>query len=139
MAAVEISTDVNRLDVDFIHASLTATYWARGRSRATVERTIEHSLCFGAYAGGRQVGFARVVSDHAVFAYLMDVFVDPEYRRQGIGKALMTAILAHPELQGLKLFLLRTRDAGALYARFGFEEVQPDSITFMARRGTTTT
>lgn len=118
--ALEISSDPKRLDVDFIHAALTTTYWAEGRTRETVVTTIEHSLCFGAYQSGQQVGFARVVSDRAIFAYLMDVYVAPEVRGQGIGKTLVAAVTTHPELQSVKLFLLNTRDADGLYARFGF-------------------
>jgi GNAT superfamily N-acetyltransferase len=94
-----------------------------------LERSIENSLCFGAYVGGRQVGFARAVTDKAVFAYLADVFVLPEFRGQGISKALMRFILAHPELQNLRVFLLRTRDAHGLYSQFGFKPVHhPDNM-----------
>jgi len=119
-AGFEISTDRARLDVALVHEFLRTSYWAEGRQRAVVERSIEHSLCFGVYHLGRQVAFARVVSDRAVFAYLMDVFVVPEFRGRGISKALMQAVLDHPELQNLRLFLLATRDAHGLYERFGF-------------------
>ena len=123
----EISTDPSRLDIEVIHGFLRASYWAEGRSRSVVERSIRHSLCFGVYLAERQVGFARVVSDRAVFAYLMDVFVIPEFRGQGISKALMRAVLGHPELQGLRLFLLGTKDAHELYAQFGFRPLaEPD-------------
>jgi RimJ/RimL family protein N-acetyltransferase len=127
---VEISTDRSRLDVALIHRFLsTESYWAHGRSRETVERSIVNSLCVGAYAGGQQVGFARVATDRAVFAYLMDVFVLPEHRGQGIGKQLVAAVLAHPELQGLRLIALRTSDAHELYARFGFAPLpNPESM-----------
>ena len=117
---LEISTDPARLDVDLIHEFLQSSYWARGRRRSVVERSIRHSLCFGVYRAGRQVAFARVVSDRAVFAYLMDVFVVPEFRGHGISKALMRAVLDHPDLQNLRVFLLATRDAHGLYAQFGF-------------------
>jgi GNAT superfamily N-acetyltransferase len=133
MPVVEISTDRRKLDVAFIHHSLAATYWAQGRTREIVERTIEHSICFGAYVGQRQVGFGRVVSDRAIFAYVMDVYVDPEFRGQGIGKAVMAAVLAHEDLQGVKLFVLRTRDAAGLYAQFGFVPASNDDW-FMVRR-----
>ena len=119
-AGFEISTDRARLDVALVHEFLRTSYWAEGRGRSVVERSIEHSLCFGVYQGGRQVAFARVVSDRAVFAYLMDVFVVPEFRGHGISKALMRAVLDHPDLQNLRLFLLATRDAHGLYKRFGF-------------------
>ena len=123
----EISTDPSRLDLEVIHGFLRTSYWAEGRSRAVVERAIEHSLCFGVYLAGRQVAFARVVSDRAVFAYLMDVFVIPEFRARGISKTLMRAVLDHPELQGLRVFLLGTRDAHGLYAKFGFRPLEEPS------------
>jgi GNAT superfamily N-acetyltransferase len=116
----EISTDPARLDLDVIYLFLQASYWAKGRRRSVVERAIKNSLCFGAYQDGRQVAFARVVSDRAVFAYLMDVFVLPEYRGRGVSKSLMRTILDHPDLQNLRVFLLATLDAHGLYSRFGF-------------------
>ena len=116
----EISTDTARLDLEVIHGFLRTSYWAEGRARSVVERSIRNSLCFGAYLAERQVAFARVVSDRAVFAYLMDVFVVPEFRGQGISKAMRRAVLDHPDLQGLRVFLLGTRDAHGLYAQFGF-------------------
>jgi RimJ/RimL family protein N-acetyltransferase len=135
MAGVlEISTDAARLDVAFIHRYLsTDSYWAKGRPREVVERSIAHSICFGAFLDDRQVGFARVATDRAVFAYIMDVFVVPEHRGAGIASQLMAAVLAHPDLQGLRLIALRTRDAHPLYARFGFTAVDnPES--FMVRQ-----
>ncbi len=117
----EISTDRSRLDVALIHDFLRSSYWAQGIPRAVVERSIQHSLCFGAFLGGRQVGFARVISDFASFAYVADVFVVPEHRGRGISKLLMRAIIEHPDLQGLRRILLATRDAHGLYAQFGFE------------------
>ena len=116
----EISCDPERIDVPLVHTFLSGSYWAGGRSRETVERSIKNSLCFGVYAAARQIGFARVITDRAVFAYLADVFVVPEFRGRGVSKALMRAILAHPDLQDLRTFLLGTRDAHGLYARFGF-------------------
>lgn len=131
----EISTDPMRLDVTLVHEFLTsASYWAKGRSRVTVERALANSLCFGAYQDGRQVGFGRVVTDRAVFAYLMDVFVLPDHRGRGVGKTLMRAVVAHPDLQGLRLFLLRTKDAHSLYAQFGFLPL-PDPETTMVIQG----
>ena len=124
MGEVEITTDQSRVDVDVVYNFLSqSAYWALGRPRATVERSIRNSLCFSVFCDGEQVGFARVVSDRAVFAYLMDVFILPPWRGQGLSKALMASILAHPDLQGLKLFLLRTSDAHGLYAQFGFEPI----------------
>lgn len=119
----EISTDAGRLDIDLIHAFLTTSYWAEGRSRDVVERSLRHSLCFGVYSDAEQVAFGRVITDGAVFAYLADVFVVPAFRGRGIAKALVGAILEHPDLQGLKVFLLRTRDAHGLYRQLGFETV----------------
>lgn len=120
---LEISTDPARIDVDFVHAYLSTSYWAQGRSRATVEQSIRNSLCFGAYGSGRQVGFGRVITDYAVFAYVADVFVLPDFQGRGIGKTLVRAIVQHPQLQGLQLMLLRTRDAHGLYGRFGFHAI----------------
>jgi GNAT superfamily N-acetyltransferase len=119
---VVISTDKARLDLGAIHGFLTSAYWARGVSRETVARAVEHSLCFGAYEGRRQVGFARVISDRATFAYVSDVFVLESHRGRGIGKALMGAIAGHPELQGLRRWVLFTRDAHDLYRQYGFGE-----------------
>src|SRR5882724_6714159 len=117
----EISTDRNHLDIAVIHDFLRSSYWAQGISRALVERSVQNSLCFGAYFGGQQVGFARVITDFAAFAYVADVFVVPEHRGRGVAKILMRAIVEHPELQGLRRLLLATRDAHGLYAQFGFQ------------------
>jgi GNAT superfamily N-acetyltransferase len=116
-----ISTDRNRLDLDAIHGFLTHCYWAKGIARELVARSIEHSLCFGAYDGsGAQAGFARVISDLATYAYIADVFVLEPHRGRGIGKELMRCIQQHPALQGLRRWNLSTLDAHRLYARFGF-------------------
>jgi GNAT superfamily N-acetyltransferase len=117
----EISTDRRRLDTALIHRFLSSTYWARNIPPDIVERSIENSLCFGVYAQGRQIGFARVITDYATFGYVADVFVLPEHRRRGLAKMLMRAILDHPELRGLRRLLLATRDAHKLYAPFGFK------------------
>jgi GNAT superfamily N-acetyltransferase len=123
----EISTDRARLDVPLIHEFLRSSYWSPGVPREVVERSIRNSLCFGAFQGGRQVGFARVVSDFATVAYLADVFVLPEHRGRGVSKVLVRAVVDHPDLQGLRRFLLATRDAHGLYARFGFQPLaRPD-------------
>ena len=115
-----VSTDRARLDVDLIHRELSGTYWASGIPRDVVERSIARSVAFGVYDAGRQVGFARVVSDLATYAYLADVFVVEERRRRGLGDWLVESILGHPQLQGLRRFALITRDAGPLYERHGF-------------------
>ena len=120
---LEISTDPARIDVDLVHRFLSTSYWAEGRPRDVVERSIAHSICFGAYTSGRQVAFGRVVTDRAVFAYLADIFVVPEYRGRGISKQLIGAMLAHPDVAGLSSVHLRTRDAHGLYAQFGFVPV----------------
>jgi GNAT superfamily N-acetyltransferase len=117
----EISPDPERLDVAAIHGYLTRSYWSPGIPRATVERAIANSLCFGLYCRGEQVGFARVVTDKATFAYLADVYVLESHRGQGLSKWLMEAVVAHPGLQGLRRFILATRDAHELYRKYGFE------------------
>ena len=118
-----ISTDRSKLDVDVIHGFLTRSYWAAGILRETVERSIENSLCFGVYDSSSQIGFARVISDFATYAYVADVFILEPYRERGLGKELMASIMAHPELQGLRRWSLGTRDAQGLYAQFGFKPV----------------
>jgi GNAT superfamily N-acetyltransferase len=120
--ALLVTTDPSRLDVDLIHGFLTRSYWAAGISRDVVARAIEHSICFGALDGGRQVGFARVVSDRATYAYVSDVFVLESHRGRGVGKRLMAAIMSHPDLQGLRRWSLSTRDAHGLYRQYGFRE-----------------
>jgi GNAT superfamily N-acetyltransferase len=115
-----ISTDRARLDVDLVHRVLSATYWASGISREIVQRSIAGSIAFGIYESDRQIGFARVVTDLATYAYLADVFVIEERRGRGVGDWLVESILLHPQLQGLRRFALITRDAGPLYARHGF-------------------
>jgi GNAT superfamily N-acetyltransferase len=116
-----ISTDKTRLQFDVIYRFLVdESYWSKGRTREQMENAIGHSLCFGIYHGDRQVGFARVVSDFATFAYLGDVFVLEEFRGHGLSKWLMEVIVEHPELQGLRRWLLATRDAHGLYEQYGF-------------------
>jgi GNAT superfamily N-acetyltransferase len=118
--ADEISTTRDRLDLDVIHGFLTDSYWSPGIPRDTVERAIAGSLNFGLYRKGRQIGFARVITDGATFAYFADVFVLPDYRGAGLAAWLMTTALAHPALTDLRRCLLVTRDAHAIYARCGF-------------------
>jgi GNAT superfamily N-acetyltransferase len=116
-----ISTDHTRLSLDVIHGFLTNCYWAKGIPQEVVARSIEHSLCFGIYDGeGAQVGFARVISDFATIAYLGDVFVLESHRGQGLGQWLMECVMQHPALQGLRRWILLTRDAHGLYSQFGF-------------------
>jgi GNAT superfamily N-acetyltransferase len=116
-----ISTDRSRLDIELIHNYLSNTsYWATGRSLEVVQRSIENSLTFGIYKGTEQVGFGRVVTDYATFAWVADVFVLPEHRGRGLSKRLMEVILSHPQLQGFRRWVLSTKDAHGLYERFGF-------------------
>lgn len=116
-----ICTDRARMDVGVIHRYLAEeSYWAKGIPRELVERAIAHSLCFGAFDGEAQVGFARVITDYATFGYVADVFVLPSHRGRGISKKLMRAVREHPELQSLRRWHLVTRDAHGLYAQFGF-------------------
>jgi GNAT superfamily N-acetyltransferase len=119
-AEIEISTERSRMDVDAIQAFLSRSYWAEGIPRETVAAAIENSLSFGAFDDARQVGFVRVVTDYATFAYVADVYVLEEYRGRGISKTLMAAVRAHPGLQGLRRWHLATRDAHGLYRQCGF-------------------
>ena len=122
---IVVTTDPSRLDLDVIHGYLTRSYWAEGIPREVVARSLLHSLCFGLYEpGGRQVGFARVVTDRATFGYLCDVFVLESHQGRGVGKQLMAAIMAHPDLQGVRRLALFTRDAHGLYKQFGFGETR---------------
>jgi len=118
-----ISTNPQRLDPDAIHAFLSRSFWAEGISKELVARSMADSLCFGLFdggVGGAQVGFARVVTDRATFAYLCDVYVIESHRGRGLGTWLIETVMAHPDLQGLRRFQLVTRDAHQLYARVGF-------------------
>ena len=127
-----VSTDPSRLDLAVIHAYLTNSYWARNIPLEIVRRAVAGSLPFGVYEGTRQVGFARVVTDRATFAYMADVFALEEYRGKGLGKWLVACIMTHPDLQGLRRWFLATRDAHGLYRQFGFLPLtQPESIMQM--------
>jgi GNAT superfamily N-acetyltransferase len=129
-SSFQVSTDRTRLDVPMIYRFLSEnSTWAVGISRDVVERSIENSLCFGGYLDGRQIAFARVVTDYATFANLVDVFVVPEYRGRGYAKQLIRVVMEHPSLQQLRRFTLNTSDSHSLYARFGFAPPQrPESI-----------
>ncbi len=116
-----VTTDPARVDLDVVQGFLTTSYWSPGVPRDVLRRAIEHSLPFSAWRDGRQVGFARVVTDRATFAWLADVFVVPAERGRGISKRILEAVMAHPDLQGLRQFVLATRDAHGLYARHGFQ------------------
>lgn len=120
------STDKSKLDIDMIEDFLSKrSYWAKGRAREKIIKSIENSMCFGVYtAEGQQVAFARVLSDFAVFAWIMDVFVLEDFRKHGLGKLLMQTIMEHPGLQGLERWGLGTKDAHGLYEQFGFSKLQ---------------
>ncbi|MDC9822370.1 GNAT family N-acetyltransferase [Devosia sp. ZB163] len=123
-AGFEISTDPGRIDIDYVHTYLSAdSYWAQGIPRDLVARSIAGSLAFGLYGPQGQAGFARVITDGATFAWLADVFIDPAQQGKGLGKALVEAILAHPDLQGLRRFMLVTADAHGLYEQYGFTAI----------------
>jgi GNAT superfamily N-acetyltransferase len=115
-----VSTDPARIELDVVHGFLTKCYWAYGIPREVVARSIDNSLCFGLYTQGKQIGFARVISDRATYAYIGDVFVLESFRGRGLGKWLMECIMQHPKLQGLRRWSLVTRDAHGLYAQLGF-------------------
>lgn len=118
-----IDTNKDRLDITYIQHKLSKTYWAEEIPLSIVERAIENSLCFGVYEGERQIGFARMITDKATFAYLCDVFIDEDYRGRGISKWLMSVIMDYPDLQGLRRFMLATKDAHGLYRQYGFNEL----------------
>ena len=118
---IEISCDKTRLDVPLIHAFLTKeSTWAVGITLPLVQKALDNSLCFGAYENGKQIGFARVVTDYATFGYLCDVLVPTEQRGRGISRLLMDAVMTHPDLQGLRRFTLVTSTAAPLYAKYGW-------------------
>lgn len=131
-----ISTETSKIDVKMVHQFLAnESYWVPGISRQTVERLLEHALCFGLYDCSdvkiAQIGFARVITDYASHAYISDLFVLSEYRGQGLGKWLVSCILAHPELQNLRKWMLHTKDAHGLYERFGFR-LNAEPTTYMS-------
>ena len=111
------------MDIDLIHSFLTRSYWAEGISKEIIRRSIEGALCFGVFENDKQVGFARMITDKATFAYLADVFIIDEYRGLGLSKWLMEVILSYPDLQGLRRMMLATRDAHELYKKFGFTQL----------------
>ncbi|MEK7442362.1 MAG: GNAT family N-acetyltransferase [Chloroflexota bacterium] len=119
-----ISTDPLKIDLDAVHAYLVRSYWAEGIPREIVERSIKWSLCFGVYDDAKQIGFARVITDRATYAYIGDVYILEEYRGKGLSKWLMACIKAHPDLQSLRRWALATRDAHGLYKQFGFTELK---------------
>jgi GNAT superfamily N-acetyltransferase len=123
-----MTTDKTRLNLEAVHSFLKASYWAAGIPAQAVRRSVENSLTFGLFRDDEQVGFARVVTDYATFAYLADVFVLEPYRKQGLGKWMMEVVFSHPELQGLRRWMLATRDAHELYRKCGFTELEDPRI-----------
>ena len=119
-----ISTNPSRLDMDAIADMLTRAYWALGRPRERTEKAIANSLVFGVYDGDKQIGIARIVSDYAIFAYLCDVIIHEDYRARGLGKWLMETVRAHPDLQGLRRWVLATHDAHELYKQYGWTPLE---------------
>lgn len=117
---ITFSTDKSKLQIPVIHEFLTQSYWAKGRTIGDVEKSIKQSLCFGVYCDGNQIGFARVVTDYTIFAYLMDVFILAEYRGKGYSKQLIKAIHKNPELQSCKVWMLKTAGAHGLYKQFEY-------------------
>lgn len=133
IAGYSISTNPEDMDLATIHHFITHSYWSAGISMETLQRAIENSLCFGVFNDdNEQVGFARMITDTATFAYLADVFIVVEHRGKGLSKALMDSIISHPQLQGLRRITLATRDAHELYAQFGFKALDNPDI-FMER------
>jgi GNAT superfamily N-acetyltransferase len=132
MSAYEITCDKTRFDLEAIHRFLAQSYWSPGVPRTVVERAIANSLCFGLLLEDQTIGFARVITDKATFAYLADVYVLPEHRGKGLSLRLMEQIMRHPNLQGLRRMLLATRDAHSLYQKFGFKPLgAPERIMEM--------
>ena len=131
-----ITTDVASMDLDAIHAYLTRSYWSEGISKELVSKAMAGSLCFGLFDAGRQVGFARVVTDRATYAYLCDVYVLEDYQGRGLGTWMMRELMTHPDLQGLRRWGLVTRNAHRLYEKFGFAApANPAGLMEIARPG----
>lgn len=126
---IYISNNKEKLDISIIHNFLNNdSYWAKGRSLETIQKSIDNSLCFGVYCESQQIGFARVVTDYAVFAWIMDVFIIKEYRGKAYGKELMNAIKTHEKLQNIQRWGLATNDAHGLYEKFGFKLIERPEI-----------
>ena len=128
----KVSTDPDKLDSEAIHAYITRSYWAKGRSFEAVKQSLENSLCFGLYDQGKQIGLARIITDKITFAYLLDVYVLEEYQGQGLGKWLMECVFKHPMFENEIPVMLATSDAHGLYRNFGFESL-PEPKKFMRR------
>ena len=124
-----MSSDKSKLQTEVIHKFLTTSYWAKGRTLEAVKKSIEHCLCYGVYKDKKQIGFARIVTDYVVFAYVMDVFILPDHRGNGYSKQLMKAINEDPKLQSCQVWMLKTSDAHSLYKQFGYTELKhPEKV-----------
>jgi GNAT superfamily N-acetyltransferase len=121
---ITISDDKTLLDIEITHGFMKRSFWAASRTRETLLTSIENSVCFGAYCDGKQIAFARVVTDGCTFSYLCDVFVDESHRKKGVSKLMMTAVMKHPRIQSFRRFLLATKDAHGLYSQFGFRKTE---------------
>ena len=129
MKGIKVTTDPDDLDIELVHSFVSNSYWAKGIPLQTLQKSIANSLVFGVYnESNEQVGFARVITDRATFAYLGDVFVIESYRGKGVSKLLMEAVCSHSDLQGLRRFMLATSDAHGLYSQFGFQSVENPDI-----------
>lgn len=124
MKGVEVSTDKNRLDLEFVTSYLQSSYWADKRTKEAIKISLENSLCFGLYLNNTQIGFARVVTDTVVFAYLMDVFIDDTYKGHGLGSLLLDQILKHKNIREIETFKLATQDAHEFYKKKGFHSLE---------------
>lgn len=118
---ISISTDLEKMDVNYIHSFLSNSYWSKDIPKTTLEKALKHSFCFALFSFNTQIGFARVITDYATFAYVADLFIDSEYRNKGLGLFLMRFIMDHEELQGMRVWMLRTWDAHSLYEKVGFK------------------
>ena len=125
---ITISKDKSKLQIELVHQFLTQSYWAKGRTLAQVQTTIDNCLCFGVYENNAQIGFGRVATDYAVFAYIMDIFILPEHQGKGYSKQLMKAIVNAKELKDCKTWMLKTSDAHGLYQQFGFTALKKSDI-----------
>jgi len=125
---LRITTDLNEMDFDVIHQFITESYWAKNIPKSVMRKALENSLCFGLMENTKQIGFARMITDKATFAYLADVFVMPEHQGKGLSRLLMDEVISHPDLKGLRRVMLATRDAHGLYAKYGFENIKDSSM-----------
>ncbi len=126
---IEISTERDKLDIHFIHEFVTHSYWGKGRTIETMKTCIDNSLNFGVYLKNKQIGFGRLVTDYGQFAYIMDIFIDPDYRGKGYSKQLMKYIMDLKELSSVKIWRLATSDAHGLYEQFGYKHLaKPENM-----------